>query len=177
MRRLAALALLAGCAREAPPADTSRSGGLPVATLPVERQVAVWDAAIRKAFDVGPDLFLVTGTLRLPAGAGLAEGDSLPAALGSALERAGLVNGSCAPTREGDARAPRCPAPRSGYIVRATDIYQARGDTVRMNLHAEVYAAANGPGQSPFSFEMAYKLVPRGTGWRVVAEGRVREKA
>jgi hypothetical protein len=66
---------------------------------------------------------------------------------------------------------------RSGYIIRASEVFQDAGDTLRMNLRSELYAAAEGSGQEPFAFEMAYKLVPAAPGrWRVVAEGRVREK-
>ena len=123
MRRVLLL-LVAGIACKAPAEqpDTSRSNGLPVATLSVEQQVAVYDAAIRAAFDVGPDLFLVTHERRLPAGAGLDGGDALPPALGAALERAGLTHGNCDPIRSTDQRAPLCPVARSGYIIRASEI-------------------------------------------------------
>lgn len=165
------------CSAPAEQPDTSRSNGLPLATLSVEQQVAVYDAAIQAAFDVGPDLFLVTHEHRLPAGAGLDGGDALPPALGAALERAGLTHGSCDPVRSTEQRAPLCPVTRSGYIVRASEIFQGGGDTLRMNLRSELFAASQGAGQEPFAFEMAYKLVPRAPGrWRVVAEGRVREK-
>lgn len=177
--RHALLLLVAGlaCAAPAEQPDTSRSNGLPVATLSVEQQVAVYDAAIRAAFDVSPDLFLVTHERRLPAGAGLDGGEALPATLGTALERAGLTHGSCDPVRSTEQRAPLCPVERSGYIIRASDIFQGGGDTLRMNFRSELYAASQGSGQEPFAFEMAYKLIPTSPGrWRVVAEGRVREK-
>ncbi|MBL8982551.1 MAG: hypothetical protein JNL26_10235 [Gemmatimonadetes bacterium] len=176
-RAMSTAALLAACSAPAPVVDQSRSGGLPVAELPVERQVAAYEAAVRTAFDVGPDLYLLAHVRRLPRGAGTDGGDSLPAALGEALRRAGTIRGTCDPARDGDQRAPRCDATRSGYVIRATEIFQGGGDTLRMNLLSELYAAANGPGQEPFAFEMAYKLVPREDGrFRVVAEGRVREK-
>lgn len=172
-----AAVLLMACGAPAPVVDQSRSGGLPVADLPIARQVAAYEAAVRTAFDVGPDLYLLAHVRRLPRGAGTAGGDSLPAALGEALRRAGTIRGTCEPTRDGDQRAPRCDAARSGYVIRGTEIFQGGGDTLRMNLLSELFAAANGPGQEPFAFEMAYKLVPRDDGrFRVVAEGRVREK-
>lgn len=182
--RLKALGVLAGiasgltaCDAPPPPTDVARSAGLPVAKLSLPAQVAVYEAAVRAAFDVGPDLYLVAHHRRLPRGAGTDGGDSLPAALGEALRQAGTVRGLCDPVRDGDQRAPRCPAATSGYIIRATEIFQGGGDTLRLNLHSELYAAASGPGQEPFAFEMAYKVVPRGDGrFRVVAEGRVREK-
>lgn len=164
------------CAPPKAPPDTARSGGLVEASLSIDQQVAVWQGAIRAAFDVGPELYLVTTPARLPDGAGLEGGEALPAGLGAALVRVGAVQASCTPLREGPNRAPRCSAPRSGYIVRATKIYQAGGDTVRMNFRSELFAAASGTGQQPFAFEMAYKLIPSGGGrWRVAAEGRVKE--
>lgn len=177
MHRLLVLAALAACQAPADRPDTSRSNGLPLAGLSVAEEVAVYDAAIRAAFDVGPDLFLVTHPQLLPAGAGLDGGDAMPESLGAALQRAGLTHGSCTPQRSSAQRAPLCPVERSGYLIRATPIYRGIGDTLRMNLRSELYAASTGSGQEPFAFEMAYKLVPRsGSGWRVVAEGRVREK-
>lgn len=178
MRRVALLFALGwACSPPAAQPDTSRSNGLPVATLTVEEQAAVYDAAVRAAFDVGPDLYLVAHKRRLPAGAGLEGGDELPSALGTALERAGITHGTCDPERSNAQRAPLCPVERSGYIIRATDVYQAAGDTLRMNFRSELYAAARGSGQEPFAFEMAYKLAPSAPGrWRVVAEGRVQEK-
>ncbi len=168
---------LGACNAPAARPDESRSGGLPVAALDVSAQVAVWQAAIRAAFDVGPDLYLLAHPVLLPNGAGMSGGDSLPSALGTALEQAGAIRGTCVPVRNGDQRAPRCQAARSGYVIRATEVFQAAGDTLRMNLLSELYASASGPGQEPFAFEMAYKVVPLGDGrYRVVAEGRVREK-
>jgi hypothetical protein len=169
--------LLTGCATAVERADESRSGGLPVANLPVATEVAVYQAAVRTAFDVGPDLYLVAHARRLPRGAGADGGDSLPPHLASALVAAGTIHGTCVPVRDGDQRAPRCDASRSGYVIRGSEVFQGSGDTLRMNLLSELFAAEGGPGQEPFAFEMAYKLVPRGgNGYRVVAEGRVREK-
>ena len=171
------LVLVLACAAPAEREDQSRSGGLPVARLTVAEQVAVWDASVRAAFDVGPELVLLSHPRLLPRGAGLAGGVPLPAALGEALRAAGVTRGSCDPRREGDTRAPRCSSGRSGYVIRATEVFQAAGDTLRMNLRSETFAASDGPGQKPFAFEMAYKLVPAGGGqYRAVAEGRVRER-
>ena len=167
------------CAQPDIPQDTSRSGGLPVAALSLAQQVAVYDAATRAAFDVGPSLVLLVHPRRLPTGAGLEGGDPLPAALGDALRNAGVTQGGCNPLTINSGRAPTCTAERSGYVVRATDVFQAGGDTLRLNLRSEVFASATGVGQKPFAFEMAYKLVPdpQGAGrWRAVAEGRVRER-
>lgn len=167
---LAALA----CQRPAP-ADDARSEGMPVFTIPVATQARVLEAAARAAFDFGPGLVLLLDPTHLPPGSGYAAGSPVPDSLRAALVGAGVVSGTCSPKRESEQRAPTCAADRSGYVVRSSELFRGNGDTVRLYLASEVYAAANGPGQQPFAFEMAYKLVPRGGGqWRVVAEGRVR---
>lgn len=163
-----------GCQR-AGPVDEARSEGMPVAALTAVTQARVFDAAVREAFDVGPGLVLKLAPLQLPAGSGYSGGVPVPDSLRQALVAAGVVSGTCSPARESAQRAPVCEAERSGYIVRGSEIFQGRGDTLHLYLASEVYAAKGGPGQQPFTFEMAYKLVPRDGGrWRVVAEGRVR---
>ena len=168
--------LLAGLAcQRAGPVDEARSEGMPVASLTASAQSRVFDAAVREAFDVGPGLVLKLSPLHLPAGSGYAGGTPVADSLRHALVASGIVSGTCTPQRESAQRAPACEAERSGYVVRASEIFQGRGDTLHLYLASEVYAARGGPGQQPFAFEMAYKLVPREGGrWRVVAEGRVR---
>lgn len=176
--RGAALILLLACggASESAP-DQSRSAGLREASLTEGQRVAVYQAAVRASFDVNPDLVLLLHPIQLPEGAGLEGGTPLPEALGSALARAGVVRGMCTPAHSNDQRAPTCPFERSGYVIRATPIFQAGGDTLRMNFRSELFAASGGAGQEPFAFEMAYKVIPRSDGgFRVAAEGRVREK-
>ncbi|MGQ0649731.1 MAG: hypothetical protein ACT4P7_19435 [Gemmatimonadaceae bacterium] len=177
MRRRVVLFAGLACAAPVEREDQSRSGGLPVAQLSVPQQVAVYDAAVRAAFDVNADLVLLSAPRRLPRGAGRDGGSPLPAALGEALRAAGVTRGTCDPTRTGETRAPLCSFERSGYVIRGTEIFQATADTLRMNLFSEIFASATGGGQKPFAFEMAYKLVPSGDGkYRAVAEGRVRER-
>jgi hypothetical protein len=177
MKRVVFLLGCLACARPEPQEDTSRSFGLPVAGLTTAQEVAAWDAAVRAAFDVGPELVLLAHPRRLPRSAGLGGGDPLPSTLGAALLERGITRGSCDPVRSSDARAPLCPVERSGYVIRGTEVFRGAGDTLRMNLRSEMYAASSGTGQQPFAFEMAYKMVPRPEGgYRVVAEGRVREK-
>ena len=170
------LVLLAGlgCQR-AGLVDDARSEGMPVAALTAAAQARVFDAAVREAFDVGPGLVLRLSPLLLPDGSGYEGGSPVPDSLRQALVASGVVSGTCSPERESAQRAPVCVAERSGYVVRGSEIFQGRGDTLHLYLASEVYAAKGGPGQQPFTFEMAYKLVPREGGrWRVVAEGRVR---
>jgi hypothetical protein len=174
MRWLAMLLALGACQREAR-MDDARSEGKALASLPATSQVRVWDAAVREAFDVGPGLVLLLSPTHLPRGAGYDGGTPVPDSLRAALVATGVVSGTCSPARESAQRAPRCDADRSGYVVRGSEIFRGAGDTLQLYLASEVYAAVNGPGQQPFTFEMAYKLVPRdGDRWQVVAEGRVR---
>jgi hypothetical protein len=148
---------------------------MPAATLPAATQARIFDAAARAAFDFGPGLVLLLDPVHLPAGSGYEGGSPVPDSLRAALVASGVVAGTCSPKRESDQRAPLCSADRSGYLLRSSEIFQGRGDTVHLYLASEVYAPVSGPGQQPFAFEMAYKLVPRAGGqWRVVAEGRVR---
>lgn len=162
------------CQRAAP-VDDARSEGMQPASLSAATQARVFEAAARAAFDFGPGLVLLLDPTHLPPGSGYEGGSPVPDSLRDALLAAGVVSGTCTPRRESDQRAPLCVADRSGYVLRPSELFQGRGDTVHLYLASEVYAASNGPGQQPFAFEMAYKLVPREGGrWRVVAEGRVR---
>lgn len=167
------LAVLA-CQRAAP-VDDARSEGMRPVSLSAAIQAQVFEAAARATFDLGPGLVLLLDPTHLPSGSGYEGGPPVPDSLRDALLTAGVVSGICAPKRESDQRAPLCVADRSGYVLRSSELFQGRGDTVHLYLASEVYAASNGPGQQPFAFEMAYKLLPRDGGrWRVVAEGRVR---
>ena len=155
--------------------DDARGRGNPVAELPEARVVRAYAAAVRAAFDVGPDLHLLAEPTYLPRSSGYGVGDSIPAPLLAALEQARVVQGQCTPDRSSERRAPSCPAQRAGYITRFSELFQLGGDTVELYLQSEIYAPAGGTGQQPFAFEMAYQLAPQQGGWRVVREGRVRQ--
>jgi len=174
MRWTAILLAVLACQRGAT-VDDARSEGKPVIALPATTHARIFEAAARAAFDFGPGLVLLLDPTYLPAGSGYEGGSPVPDSLRDALMAAGVVSGTCSPKRETDQRAPICTADRSGYVLRASELFGGAGDTVQIYLASEVYAASKGPGQQPFAFEMAYKLVPGSGGrWRVVAEGRVR---
>lgn len=169
--------LLFACRGEPQQRLEERAQGMKRAQLDLESRVAVYDAAIRKSFDVGPGLYLQLHPRQLPRTGGFEGGEPVDSALGAALRGAGLVRGTCNPQRESEQRAPLCDDGQSGYIVRGSEIFQRGGDTLQLYLHAEVFAPLKGRGTSPFMFEMAYRLVPGGNGrFRVAAEGRVRQK-
>ena len=155
--------------------DDARGRGHSVAQLPAASVVSAYAAAVRAAFDVGPDLHLLAEPTYLPRSSGYGAGDSIPAPLLAALEKGRVVQGTCSPDRSSERRAPTCPARRAGYVTRFSELFQLGGDTVELYLQSEVYAPSGGSGQQPFSFEMAYQLAPRSGGWRVVREGRVRQ--
>jgi hypothetical protein len=179
-RRLAAVvatvAVVQACAGEAA-IDESRSEGHPVASLELNEQVGVYRAAINTAFDVGPGLVLLLHQTHLPQGAGFDGGSPQSDALYDALQEARLLQGRCSPSRPSNQlRAPVCDMPESGYVLRASEIFQRSTDTLQFYLHSEVYATRAGPGMDAFAFEMAYRLVRTGVGrFRVVQEGRVRQ--
>lgn len=173
--RWAPVLLAALACQRAAPIDDARSEGMPPVSLSAATQARILEAAARAAFDFGPGLVLLLDPTHLPPGSGYEGGSPVPDSLRAALLASGVISGTCAPKRDGDQRAPLCAADRSGYVLRSSELYQGRRDTVHLYLASEVYAATSGPGQQPFAFEMAYKLVPREGGqWRVVAEGRVR---
>lgn len=163
-----------GCTTKAVGND-ARGRGHASADVAMPLRVRAYSAAMRTAFDVGPSLHLLVDPTYLPRSSGYGAGDSVPVALLSALENAGVVQGRCAPPREGDGKAPSCPARQPGYVVRVSDLFQLGRDSVELYVLSEIYAPAAGVRPQPFSFEMAYQLVRRGESWRVVREGRVRQ--
>jgi hypothetical protein len=159
-----------------PAGDESRSEGFPVASLSGDQQVALYRASIGAAFDVSPNLELLLHPRHLPSGAGFDGGTNVPDSLYGGLRGQGVVGGRCDPRIGGNAlRAPTCDHTPSGYVVRGSEIFQRSADTLQFYLLSELFATATGPGMDAFAFEMAYKLVPAGEGYRVVAEGRVRQ--
>jgi hypothetical protein len=170
------LAVALACSSGAPDdANVARGRGLTVAQLPIAGQAAVYDAASRAAFDLGPGLVLLLHPLKLPRTAGYAGGDTVPADLITALRRRNVVSGTCTPQRDAPRNTPRCPINVPGYIVRASDILRVSSDTVQIYYSAERFGAATGQRPEALRFEKIYQLVGSGTSWRVAREARVRE--
>lgn len=152
----------------------ARGHGLSVASLPVDAESRIVEAAIRTAFDLEPALTLRMHPRRLPRSAGDSGGEAVPRTLVDALRGRGVVLGTCEPIRESPRDTPRCPGPQAGYIVRPSDVFRMSPDTVELWFSAEKFGAATGQRPEALRFEKVYQLVGQGQRWRVVREGRAR---
>jgi hypothetical protein len=154
--------------------NVARGRGLRPLPLSSAAEAAVYDAAARASFDVGPDLVLMAHPRRLPRTAGFDGGEPLPSALLQALRDRGVVRGRCDPQHEVPLDTPRCPGAQAGYVIRGSPVVRVGGDTIQLNFAAEAFAAASGQRPQALRFEKIYQLVGSGTTWRVVREARVR---
>jgi hypothetical protein len=172
-------AIFAAACGPAGPDDSNvaRGRGLQPAKLAPSGEAAIYDAAVRAAFDVGPGLVLLAHTHRLPRTEGYDGGDSLPSEVLRALRTRGVVRGTCEPTRDAPRNTPRCNVAEAGYVVRASDVFRVGGDTVQVYFSAERFGAATGPRPEALRFEKAFQLAGSGDSWRVIREGRVHERS
>jgi hypothetical protein len=172
---LTALLLAAACGG-APSDDalTVRGRGLAPATLSVASSAAVYDAAARAAFDVGPGLVLLLHPRQLPRTAGTDGGEPVAPALVRALREAAVVRGLCEPKHDMPRDTPHCGSQQAGYVVRATPVLQMPGDTLELYFAAEAFGSQRGPRPVALRFEKIYQLVPSGERWRVAREARVK---
>ena len=150
-----------------------RGRGLQPATLSPAAQAAVYDAALRGAFEVDdPALSLLLDPRELPRTVGLDAGARLPAATVSAMRGRGTIKGTCEPPTAGR-KTPRCSAARPGYVVRFSPVFAMRGDSVAAYVFAQKYDTPSSGYSDPLRFERVYHLVRSGDGWRAALEGRV----
>jgi hypothetical protein len=139
----------------------------------VPAKVAIYDAALREAFDVGPGLTLLLDPRFLPRTKGLGPGTPVPKELVDALRRQGVVQGICQSPAGESREAPKCEAANPGYIVRLSDVFRVRGDSVQLHVAVDQYNTETSAAAPALRFEKAYQVVGRGTSWRVVRQGRV----
>jgi hypothetical protein len=166
-----AAAFAAGCAGAEDDSGMVRGRGLVPAALPPAEEARVFEAAVGAAFEPGPELSLLLHPRRLPRTAGTAGGAPVPAPVAAALRERRVVRGGCEPPD--DVREPpTCTATLPGYVVRASDVFRAGGDTVQLHLAAERYRTAQGDPQEALRFEKVYRLARGDRGWRVVGEAR-----
>jgi hypothetical protein len=166
---------LACAAGDADDANVARGRGLDGVELAPAAEAAVYDAAARASFDVGPGLVLLAHPRRLPRTAGYDGGDPLPPALLHALRERGVVRGLCEPKHEAPRDTPRCAGSQTGYVIRTSAPMRVGADTVQINFAAETFAGSAGVRPQALRFEKIYQLVGAGPEWRVVREARVRE--
>ncbi len=150
-----------------------RGSGLRAAAVDDRARALVYDAALRQAFDVDSTLILLVDPAILPRNGSFARDAKLSPDVVAGLQRAGMTRGSCETADDGK-RAPQCLSPGPGYIVRFSDVYQAKGDTVRVFVAAQRFRTTTGLGPPQrFAFESGFEIVRRGeNGWRVAREGR-----
>jgi hypothetical protein len=172
---LALLVMTLACGDDAPDdSNVARGRGLqPIALVPAA-EAAVYEAAARASFDVGPGLVLMAHPRLLPRTAGYDGGDPLPPALLQALRARGVVRGSCDPRHEVPRDTPRCAGSQAGYVIRGSPVMQVGRDTIQLNFAAETFAPERGARPQALRFEKIYQLVGAGTSWRVIREARVR---
>ena len=149
-----------------------RGSGLRAAPLDNRARAAVYDAALRQAFDVDSALVLLVDPAILPRNGTFARDAKLDDDVVAGLQRSGVTRGTCE-TTEDTRRAPQCTAAGPGYVVRFSDVFQAKGDTVRVFVAAQRFRTTSGLGPaSRFAFESGFEIVRQGSGWRVAREGR-----
>ena len=178
----ALLVVAMGCVEKEPDDGFLRGAGLQVRKLPVPATVAIYDAAVKTAFDVGPELILMLDPRLLPRTKGLGPGAPVPKDVADALRRRGIVQGTCQAPEETSQEAARCDVANPGYIVRFSDVFQMTGDSVQVHVAVERYNTSTSANAEVMRFEKAYQVVGSGESWRVVRQGRVslgagREKA
>ena len=171
------VAAVSGCAEKEVDDGFVRGPGLKLTQLPVPAKVAIYDAAVRSAFDVGPALTLMLDPRFLPRTSGLGPGTSVPQALVDALRRAGVVQGVCEPPAEAAREAPVCEAANPGYIVRFSDVFRIAGDSVQLHIAVERFNTRTSVKSEILRFEKAFQVVGKGTTWRVARQGRFSMRA
>jgi hypothetical protein len=169
---ITALCLASACTSDEGP-RVARGRGLVPAQLSATEQAQIYRAAVASAFDLGPGLVLQLHPRLLPREAGVAGGDSMPAAVIQAMRRAGTIAGVCEPDSTPRGQLPRCDATTAGYIVRYSDVLRIADDSVQVYLSAEQYTVPGAPPQQVFQFEKAYQIAKQNGRWRVKREGRV----
>ena len=169
----ALLAAASGCAEKEVDDGFVRGPGLKLTQLPVPAKVAIYDAALKTAFDVGPGLTLLLDPRFLPRTTWLGPGTPVPKNLVAALQERGVVQGLCQPPAEAAREAPQCEVANPGYIVRFSDIFRIRGDSVQVHVAVERFNTSTSAKSAIMRFEKAFQVVGKGTTWRVVRQGRV----
>lgn len=171
VRKVLYVAVLLACGE-----DTSRYArgrGLEVAQLSAAERAKIYAASLGGAFDLDPNLSLLVDTTMLTRVGGEGAGGALGADVRSALRGTGITKGECAPQRRAPTRTPVCRADLPGYVVRFSDVFAMKGDSVQTHLLADRYDTPATGEHNRFRIEQAYQLVRREGSWRVVRKARI----
>ena len=163
--------LLVACGPKVP--TEGRGAGMPDATLTAHEQAQSYRAALTAAFDLGPGLSLLLDPTTLPRGFGEAPGGPVPDSVLRALRDLGAIQGTCKPATSNAKHAPICEAPIPGYVVRVSDVYAMRGDSLQLHVLVRRYDTPATAPHGRFDFEEAYQLARADGAWRVVRKGRI----
>ena len=164
------LALVA-CKPEVP---DYRGANLGVDQRPVADLIDIYRAAVGGSFRLDdPSLWILVDPTYLPRTAGLAGGDSIPGAVLTALQSAGVSKGTCRmPTAA--AKTPLiCPAARPGYLVRFSEPFKLGAEQVQVHLVVQQYAIPGGLIEQHLRFERAYYIAKDAGKWKAVREARL----
>lgn len=164
---------LVGCSGGDDERDVARGRGLTVATLPTATQARIYEAALRRAFELSPSLSLLLDPRLLSRKAGFAPGPAVAPELEAALRGRGVIQGDCQPDAYSSRENPRCDARTPGYVIRFSEVFRAPADSVQVHVAARRYDTRSSPGSEVFGFETVYQIVGTGDRWRVVREARV----
>jgi len=163
---------LAGCGGGDPDAGVLRGRGMTPAGLAPAAEARVAEAAVGAAFEREPGLNFLLNPRRLARTAEDSGAAAVAPAVVEALRARRVIGGTCEPRAEAERDTPRCPGDRTGYVLRLSDVYRDRGDTVQLYLAAERYAPEAGAKPEALRLEKVYRMVQAGDRWRVVGEAR-----
>jgi hypothetical protein len=174
-RAVAALILLLALACR--PDDDStvfRGRGLKLAALSDDDRVSVYNAALRAAFEMDdPALFLLLDPRFLPRAQGVGVGPAMPKGLSSTLRGRGVVKGTCVAPAGGTRKTLLCRAERPGYVVRFSDVYEIKPDSVQVYVLVQKYDTPESGATEAMRFERVYQVVRHSGVWRASREGRM----
>lgn len=163
--------VLTACKPEVP---DYRGANLGVDKRPVSDLVDIYRATVGGSFRLDdPTLWILVDPTYLPRTEGLVGGDSVPAAVLSSLQSAGVSKGTCRmPTAA--VRTPLvCAAPRPGYVVRFSEPFKLGTDQVQVHLVVQQYAIPGGLIEQHLRFERAYYVAKDAGKWKAVREARM----
>jgi hypothetical protein len=171
VRKVLGLLILVACGEDT--TKYARGRGLEVAQLSATERAKIYVASLGGAFDLDPGLSLLVDTTMLTRLGGERPGGTLGSDVRAALRGTGVTKGECVPQRRAPTRTPVCRADIPGYVVRFSDVFAMRGDSVQTHLLAERYDTPATGEHNRFTIEQAYQLVRRNGGWSVVRKARI----